>query len=220
MILTLEACKEECCNCTAYASADISEGGSGCLMWDGDLIDLRIYSEGGQDMYTRVAASELDGSTIKYSGGLRGKKKLLVTLLTMVIGLLAFILCGYCCWSKAKGCEMNEISETESNDNDIEENDKCPFAAKAGILRRPITETSSKFRDKGPISSAAAADGELGPVGSLHSVSTSVAMVPGEIQGNCGAVFNSNTTGDETFLERIPTLTPSTAPPSIEPAIS
>ncbi|RWR88183.1 G-type lectin S-receptor-like serine/threonine-protein kinase RKS1 [Cinnamomum micranthum f. kanehirae] len=60
--LSLEGCKEEClknCNCTAYARANISEGGSGCLMWDGDLIDLRTYSDGGQDVYTRVAASEL-----------------------------------------------------------------------------------------------------------------------------------------------------------------
>ncbi|RWR88174.1 G-type lectin S-receptor-like serine/threonine-protein kinase RKS1 isoform X1 [Cinnamomum micranthum f. kanehirae] len=60
--LSLEACKEEClknCSCTAYASADIREGGHGCLTWDGDLMDLRTYSDGGQDIYTRVAASEL-----------------------------------------------------------------------------------------------------------------------------------------------------------------
>ncbi|KAJ8628249.1 hypothetical protein MRB53_021556 [Persea americana] len=125
--LSLEACKEEClknCNCTAYASADISEGDRGCLMWDGDLVDLRVYSDAGQDIYTRVAASELDGSAIKYSRGLQGKKKLLVTLLTIISGLLLFVLCGYCWWKKAKGCDMNGRHDNVLNDNDIEENDK------------------------------------------------------------------------------------------------
>ncbi|KAJ8628146.1 hypothetical protein MRB53_021453 [Persea americana] len=59
--LSLEACEEEClksCNCTAYASFNVS-GDRGCLMWDEDLVDLRVYSDGGQDIYIRVAASEL-----------------------------------------------------------------------------------------------------------------------------------------------------------------
>ncbi|KAF3457321.1 hypothetical protein FNV43_RR01978 [Rhamnella rubrinervis] len=40
--LSLESCKKEClrsCNCTAYSSANISEGGSGCITWHGNLID-------------------------------------------------------------------------------------------------------------------------------------------------------------------------------------
>eukprot|EP00268_Persea_americana_P003596 TRINITY_DN1108_c0_g1_i3.p1 TRINITY_DN1108_c0_g1~~TRINITY_DN1108_c0_g1_i3.p1 ORF type:complete len:835 (-),score=98.10 TRINITY_DN1108_c0_g1_i3:141-2645(-) len=125
--LNLEACKEEClknCNCTAYASADISEGDRGCLMWHGDLVDLSVYSVGGQDIYTRVAASELDGSAIEYSRGLQGKKKLLVTLLTIIVGLLLFVSCGYCWWRKAKGREMNGRHDTVLSDNDIEENGK------------------------------------------------------------------------------------------------
>ncbi|KAF3455500.1 hypothetical protein FNV43_RR00130 [Rhamnella rubrinervis] len=55
--LSLEACEKEClrsCNCTAYASANISEGGSGCIAWHGDLVDTRIFTAGGQDFYLRV----------------------------------------------------------------------------------------------------------------------------------------------------------------------
>ncbi|KAJ8628145.1 hypothetical protein MRB53_021452 [Persea americana] len=125
--LNLEACKEEClknCNCTAYASADISEGDRSCLMWHGDLVDLRVYSDGGQDIYTRVAASELDRSANEYSRGLQGKKKLLVTLLTIIAGLLVFVSCGYCWRRKAKGREMNGRHDTVLSDNDIEENGK------------------------------------------------------------------------------------------------
>ncbi|KAJ8628271.1 hypothetical protein MRB53_021578 [Persea americana] len=123
--LSMEDCEEEClknCSCTAYAIAYISEGNLGCLMWNGDLVDLKILSDGDQDIYTRVAASELDGSRIGYSSGLQGKKKLLVTILTIIPGLFLFVLFGYCWWRKAKGCKMNERRAIVLNGNDIEEN--------------------------------------------------------------------------------------------------
>ncbi|KAL8505991.1 hypothetical protein ACS0TY_017010 [Phlomoides rotata] len=42
--MSLDECKAEClksCNCTAYANAYITNGGSGCVVWFGDLIDTR-----------------------------------------------------------------------------------------------------------------------------------------------------------------------------------
>ena len=68
--LSLKACEDEClkdCSCTAYASANISGEGKGCVMWGGDLIDLKVYSDGGQDFYTRVDASELGMSSYHLS---------------------------------------------------------------------------------------------------------------------------------------------------------
>jgi len=61
--ITLDACRARClanCSCLAYAAADTSAGGSGtgCIMWADDLLDLR-YVEQGQDLYLRLAASEL-----------------------------------------------------------------------------------------------------------------------------------------------------------------
>ncbi|CAN1775113.1 G-type lectin S-receptor-like serine/threonine-protein kinase At4g27290 [Linum perenne] len=61
--ISLAECQGLCmenCSCTAYASLDIRNGGSGCLRWFGDLIDIRGLAEGGQDLYVKVAASELD----------------------------------------------------------------------------------------------------------------------------------------------------------------
>nr|GMD06903.1 G-type lectin S-receptor-like serine/threonine-protein kinase At1g11410 [Ipomoea batatas] len=58
----LKECGELClsnCSCTAYASANISDGGTGCVTWYGDLIDMREFTDGGQDMYVRVSASDL-----------------------------------------------------------------------------------------------------------------------------------------------------------------
>ena len=58
----LEECKGIClknCSCTAYANLDIRGGGSGCLIWFGSLIDTRRSNGDGQDLYVRIAVSEL-----------------------------------------------------------------------------------------------------------------------------------------------------------------
>ncbi|KAK1261040.1 hypothetical protein QJS04_geneDACA021952 [Acorus gramineus] len=59
--MSLNECRGEClknCSCTAYGAADIGSG-SGCVMWYGDLMDTRTYGDGGQDIYLRLAASDL-----------------------------------------------------------------------------------------------------------------------------------------------------------------
>ena len=57
MNMSLEACREECmkeCSCSGYAAANVSGSGSGCLSWHGDLVDTRVFPEGGEDLYVRV----------------------------------------------------------------------------------------------------------------------------------------------------------------------
>ncbi|EEE61756.1 hypothetical protein OsJ_16295 [Oryza sativa Japonica Group] len=56
---TLDECRARClanCSCVAYAAADIS--GRGCVMWIGDMVDVR-YVDKGQDLHVRLAKSEL-----------------------------------------------------------------------------------------------------------------------------------------------------------------
>ena len=60
--MSLKKCEEMClenCSCKAYANLDIRNGGSGCLLWFANLVDLVVLQMGGQDLYIRVAASEL-----------------------------------------------------------------------------------------------------------------------------------------------------------------
>ncbi|XP_055960599.1 G-type lectin S-receptor-like serine/threonine-protein kinase At4g27290 [Mercurialis annua] len=63
--LTMKECEVVClknCSCMAYASSDIKTG-SGCYFWFGDLIDIKQFNkDGGQDLYIRLASSELDVS--------------------------------------------------------------------------------------------------------------------------------------------------------------
>ena len=59
MSLSMKECEQKClrnCSCRAYASANESEGGIGCLTWQGDLVDTRTYPDVGQDLYIRVDA--------------------------------------------------------------------------------------------------------------------------------------------------------------------
>ncbi|KAG6424345.1 hypothetical protein SASPL_114762 [Salvia splendens] len=60
----LDECKAECfknCSCTAYANSFITNGGTGCLMWFGELIDTKQHygADSKQNIYVRVPVSEL-----------------------------------------------------------------------------------------------------------------------------------------------------------------
>lgn len=63
--MTLKECEAFCsrnCSCTAYANTNIT-GGTGCVTWTGELKDMRKYAEAGQDLYVRLAASDIgDGA--------------------------------------------------------------------------------------------------------------------------------------------------------------
>ncbi|KAL7143256.1 hypothetical protein ABFS83_08G180000 [Erythranthe nasuta] len=66
--MSLGECRDQClrnCNCTAYANPVITYGGSGCLMWFGQLVDIRENPSGDirQIVYVRLPASELDSIT-------------------------------------------------------------------------------------------------------------------------------------------------------------
>jgi hypothetical protein len=59
--MTLKDCKAKClenCSCSAYSNLDSTGRGSGCSIWFGDLVDLRI-SQSGQDLYVRIDSSDI-----------------------------------------------------------------------------------------------------------------------------------------------------------------
>nr|XP_029121214.1 G-type lectin S-receptor-like serine/threonine-protein kinase At4g27290 [Elaeis guineensis] len=92
--MSIEQCQETClnnCSCMAYATANISGGGSGCITWGGDLIDIRQFVDGGQDLYVRLAASELSST-----GGDPKKKKqaIVIIVVSIACGLLLLVASG------------------------------------------------------------------------------------------------------------------------------
>ncbi|MED6182514.1 hypothetical protein PIB30_029132 [Stylosanthes scabra] len=94
--IDLQECDKLClqnCSCTAYANLDKCDEGSGCLLWFGDLIDMRQASEGGQDIYIRVPSLELEHNK-------KSHKKKIVGIIT---GSAVFLMClilglAICVW--------------------------------------------------------------------------------------------------------------------------
>ncbi|KAK3430372.1 hypothetical protein EUGRSUZ_E01918 [Eucalyptus grandis] len=82
------------CSCTCYAISDIRGRGIGCLMWFGDLIDMRVLEEGNhvQTLYVRQSASKLDAIRDRT----RRKIILVTIILSSIIGGL--LLVGTALW--------------------------------------------------------------------------------------------------------------------------
>ncbi|XP_075671524.1 G-type lectin S-receptor-like serine/threonine-protein kinase At4g27290 isoform X2 [Castanea sativa] len=110
----LNECEAEClknCSCMAYANSDIRNGGTGCLMWFDDLIDIRefIDEKGEQDVYLREAASELDKL------GDSSPKKMRLLIISITCGMLVLgLACCFTVWknrTKKRGKLTNEVME-------------------------------------------------------------------------------------------------------------
>ncbi|CAK8564582.1 unnamed protein product [Lathyrus sativus] len=90
--LSLEECKTVClknCSCIAYSNLDIRYGGSGCLLWFDNILDMRKHPDQGQEIYIRLASSEFDH--------IKNKRKLkhvatLAGVVAFIIGLTVIIL--------------------------------------------------------------------------------------------------------------------------------
>ncbi|XP_065859912.1 G-type lectin S-receptor-like serine/threonine-protein kinase At4g27290 [Euphorbia lathyris] len=82
----LNECEELClrnCSCVAYSNSDIR--GSGCLLWFDDLIDMRVFAEGGQDIYIKMSASELEKEKLYQ----KKKAAIIISCLVLAMGILA-----------------------------------------------------------------------------------------------------------------------------------
>ncbi|RIA04733.1 hypothetical protein BRARA_K01001 [Brassica rapa] len=59
MTIGLKECKEKCnrnCNCTAFANPDMQNS---CVIWVGEILDLRKSMIAGQDLFVRLAATDI-----------------------------------------------------------------------------------------------------------------------------------------------------------------
>ncbi|XP_027353645.1 G-type lectin S-receptor-like serine/threonine-protein kinase At4g27290 [Abrus precatorius] len=127
--MTLEDCKVQClknCSCTAYSNVYPGED-SGCLIWFGDLLDLRV-SESGQDLYVRVATSDVDAK--------HGHRKKVVLAVTITASLILVMLLAFCYiyMTKTKNKDETEnIILTKGKDDSTQDLD-LPFFDLATIV--------------------------------------------------------------------------------------
>nr|CAB3468001.1 unnamed protein product [Digitaria exilis] len=93
--MTLEQCRVVClnnCSCRAYAAANVHGAvSSGCVIWGVDLLDMRQYSISVQDVYIRLAQSDIDALKTAEDEGKRrllGWQKRFEIILGIARGLL------------------------------------------------------------------------------------------------------------------------------------
>ncbi|RVW94738.1 G-type lectin S-receptor-like serine/threonine-protein kinase [Vitis vinifera] len=122
--MNLKECASLClrnCSCTAYANSDIRGGGSGCLLWFGDLIDIRDFTQNGQEFYVRMAASELEASSsIKSSSKKKKKHVIIISISTTGIVLLSLVLTLYVLKKRKQQLKRKEYMDHNSRDENNE----------------------------------------------------------------------------------------------------
>ncbi|KAM3696571.1 hypothetical protein ACB098_06G050100 [Castanea mollissima] len=124
--MSLNECRAKClnnCSCMAYTNSDIRGSGSGCAMWFGDLMDIRQFPSGGQDLYIRMLASELEASHVH-------KIKRAVIVAATVAAVCGMLLVGlYICRSRTNlkvKTERSGIMDYQNNEGHNEDLD-LPF---------------------------------------------------------------------------------------------
>ncbi|CAI0406962.1 unnamed protein product [Linum tenue] len=96
--MDMNMCRQEClrnCSCTAYASSNLTSR-IGCITLHGDLMDTRVFSDGGQDLYVRVDAIELAEYMERSKGHTRKKELLAIVLSSIGVAFILAISTVYC----------------------------------------------------------------------------------------------------------------------------
>ncbi|PON49898.1 Phosphorylase kinase, gamma catalytic subunit [Parasponia andersonii] len=117
--MNLEECRVKClsnCSCMAYANSDIKGKGNGCVIWYGDLLDIREFHSAEQDIYIRMLASEIE----KASDYRKVKRTVVVT--SVVVGVISgMILVGVCICKRRRSNERKEMKRVgESQEEDLD----------------------------------------------------------------------------------------------------
>ncbi|KAG5113966.1 hypothetical protein JHK82_037235 [Glycine max] len=113
--ISSDHCEAECsmnCSCVAYAKLDVNASGKGCIVWFGDLFDIREVSVNGEDFYVRVPASEV-GKKIKGPNVDGNKRKKLI--LFPVTAFVSSTIIVSALWLIIKKCRRKRAAkETDS----------------------------------------------------------------------------------------------------------
>ncbi|KAJ0733705.1 putative protein kinase RLK-Pelle-DLSV family [Helianthus annuus] len=127
--MTLVECEKMCksnCSCTAYTNTNISGSGGGCLLWFGDLIDIRTFADAGDTLYIRMPPSELDSveNSKRSSAGSRARFIVPVAIVALI---MLVTICLFCRYNRTKQQQQATYSnkfrhdpENESGDEDLE----------------------------------------------------------------------------------------------------
>ncbi|KAL9668183.1 hypothetical protein QQ045_002558 [Rhodiola kirilowii] len=108
--MTLQECRVNClmnCSCTAYATWDIRNGGSGCINWLGELRDIREYSGYGQEIYLKLPSSEVG----RVSSNMDLRRRVLIgSIISAGLFLIGLTFCLYVLYRKRRNRPKEETN--------------------------------------------------------------------------------------------------------------
>ncbi|XP_061336689.1 G-type lectin S-receptor-like serine/threonine-protein kinase At4g27290 [Gastrolobium bilobum] len=144
--MTLEECKAKCwenCSCTAFANSDIRGEGIGCVLWFDDLLDLRRLPDAGQDLYVRVATSEIENQDAKDD-----LKKKVVVITSTVSSIIVMLLILTFIYRRRKTIKEKPWAR-QKNDESKEEDFDLPLFDLASIAHTTDDFSSDKKLGEG-----------------------------------------------------------------------
>ncbi|GMN61945.1 hypothetical protein TIFTF001_031035 [Ficus carica] len=106
--MNLKECRAKClsnCFCMAYANSDIRGDGSGCILWFGDLMDIRKVPYDEQVLYLRMPASELGKSGPKV--------RAVIVVVASIGGVSGVLLLGYISYRTKSKAPRENPEETD-----------------------------------------------------------------------------------------------------------
>ncbi|KAK9133683.1 hypothetical protein Scep_013211 [Stephania cephalantha] len=122
----LGECHVKClmnCSCTAYANSDVRGSGSGCVLWFGDLVDIREFTAGGgQDLYVRMAASVLVEAQPDGSNKKKNRAAAAIVSISVITGVLLVASIIWCFIVRTRKRQRGEgdINQEEESTRDLE----------------------------------------------------------------------------------------------------
>uniref|UniRef100_A0A6N2ME66 Receptor-like serine/threonine-protein kinase n=1 Tax=Salix viminalis TaxID=40686 RepID=A0A6N2ME66_SALVM len=102
------------------ATSYITGGGSGCAIWFGDLMDIRQVWAGGQELYVRVGASEIDDREVAKT---KTKMKIAVISTLTIFVVLGILVASYYLWKSKAKCAVR-MENSRKNDHEIDDGQK------------------------------------------------------------------------------------------------
>lgn len=110
-----EQCEAACsanCSCVAYAKTQAT----GCVLWYGDLLDMRVYASGGQELFVKMPLSQLGSN----SNSKRAAVIASVTVASFLLLLALFISLVIHKRSSSKKAALADQQHDHPNENNNE----------------------------------------------------------------------------------------------------
>ncbi|XAR66354.1 Non-specific serine/threonine protein kinase, partial [Bertholletia excelsa] len=107
-----QECRRAClnkCECMAYTIINVTGDGPKCVVWLGDLLDLRSFPDGGEKLFIRMARAELVADAKRK----RQDVMIVVVVLCTLFGMILSAVFGYYIY------QLRDCRE-ESQDSDLE----------------------------------------------------------------------------------------------------